>query len=464
MLVKNINALLQNMIEGMILQDSSGTIIQYNQAALDILGLSKDQLMGQDVIDLSRQDKVFPGKDHAGMIALITGEIKKDLILNIFRRDGEMRWISLNAVPLFGDDTHKPEQLICTFTDITAMKKALNELKQVELLFKISHDMMFITNFEGTFKKVNPRFSQVLGYLFTEVSSSQFINFVHADDVDSTKLELKKLLDLKKTTHFINRYKTKNGDFRVFDWVVVIDSETNLFYFTARDITDYKAEELDLIHSSKVYSIGEMTSCIAYVIHGQLAIISGHVDFIQDQIEKGVIEPKELKNKIQSIEESIQRLAKTTKELTSFARETDNEQTANMTIQKILENVLGLCRERFRIHGVKLNIQIEDNLMIKCRESQMAHVFITLLNNAYNDIHNQRDSWVDFSAKSEDDKVKIVISSSAKSFSETARKLMNIPRSLVEENFGQFRIEDTGPFAKIGIEFPLIKKNIEADL
>ncbi|MFA6236521.1 MAG: PAS domain S-box protein [Bacteriovorax sp.] len=455
-------ALLQCMVEGVLLQDSTGKIIQFNQSALDILGLTEEKLLSQDFIDPLRQDKIFPGKNHIGMNSLKTGEIQRNIVLNIFRTDGEMRWISLNAVPIFSHDKNKLPHLISTFTDITEMKKILSELNQVQLLFNISHDLMIIANKEGFFKRVNPRFQDVLGYFLSEIISQKFINFVHPEDLLSTQIELKKIESGKRTIHFINRYRSKKGDYRVFDWVVVPDSESGLIYFTARDITDYKAEELDLIHSSKVYSIGEVTSGIAYVIHGQLAIIGGHLAFIQDQIEKGQVEPGELKIKIQSIDESVQRLSKTTKDLTSFARETQHEQVANVSVAKMLESVLGLCRERFRIHGVKLDIQIEDDPLIRCRESQIEHVLITLLNDAYNKVHSQRDSWVQVLVTTQGDVIKILIADSAPA--ERDGKYLNIPAGIIEENFGTFYFDRSSPNTKFVLEFPLMKENINSDI
>lgn len=459
----NLGALLNSMVEGMIIQDSSGKIIQFNQAALDILGLTEDQLNELNFIDSARQDKVFPGKEHAGMKSLQTGEIQRNIVLNIFRYDGEMRWISLNAVPIFSEDKSRATQLINTFTDITETKKAINELKQVELLFKISHDLMIITNQEGYFKKINPRFSDILGYQLAEIISQKFINFVHPDDLDITQGELNQTIKRKTTIHFINRYKAKDGEYRIFDWVMVPDLEMNLICFTARDITDYRAEELEFIHSSKVYSIGEITSGIAYLIHGELSVISTHLSFIQDQIEEARVQPRELKNKIQSIEESIQRLSKTTKELTNFARTTDNEQIAEVSLAKILESVLGLCRERFRIHGVGLRVQVEDNLIIRGRESQLAHVFISLLNNAYNKVHAQRESWVELIGMAQGDTIKILISDSATKATEQTSKNYIIPLGIIEENFGTFYFDQTNTHTRFVLEFPLIKKDLEEE-
>lgn len=460
----NLNALLETMVEGMIIQDSSGRIIRYNQAALEILGMAETQLNepegeGEAIsdepspMDAVEWDKIFPGKDHPGMASLKTGQIQKNLVMRIYRYDGEVRWISLNAVPIVNNRTGKPHQIINTFTDITEMRKMLNELKQVQLLYNISQDLMIITNQEGYFKKINPRFTQVLGYEFREVVSLKFVNLIHPEDQEATMTELKKITP-DKSTHFINRYKEKNGEYRTFDWVVVKDAETNLLYFTARDITDYRSEELDIIHSSRVYSIGEMTSGLAYMINGQISIMGGHLSFIKGQLNQDTINTPEIKKKIQSIEESVQRLSKTIKDLNSFVRNAKNEEIADVSLTHILDNVLELTQERFRIHCVKLQVDFDQNLFIRCRETQIAQVLITLLNNAYNAVHSQREGWVKLSAKSKNGIVSISITDSSERKDKSG---INIVKGIIEENFGSIYYDHSSPHTKFVIEFPAVQ-------
>jgi PAS domain S-box-containing protein len=454
------NALLQSMIEGMILQDSAGLILQFNQAALDILGISQEELKEQlkehnssPEKELNEWDKIFPGKNHIGMNSIKTGVIQRNIVLQIFRPEGEIRWISLNAVPIF-DENKIPYQLICTFTDITKTRQTLNDLKQTQLLYNISHDLMIITNYDGFFKRINPRFTNVIGYTLTEIISQKFINFVHPEDLALTETEMSKLSLEKKTIHFINRYRTKQNDYRIFDWVVVPEIETNLIYFTARDITEYRSDELEVIHSSKVYSIGELTTGLTYLLAGQLSIISGHISFIQSRIDHGQIDLDDLKNKIHNIENSILKLSKTTKELTSFSRNIENESVSNVSLKRIIDSIIGLCKERFRIHGVKLETKLEDDLFIHSKESQIAHILIRMLNIAYNEVHAQRESWVELSVKLIDKKVRISITDSNKWVEEPNEKKINLPRGIVEENFGIIYFDHSSPYTRFIIEFP----------
>ncbi len=461
----NLNAVLQSMVEGMIIQDSSGQIIQFNQAALDILGMSESQVNEPESNELasseapiglseSEWNKIFPGKNHTGMNSLKTGEIQRNLVMRIFRYDGEVRWISLNAVPIINHKTGRPHQVVSTFTDITEMRRVLNDLKQVQLLFNISQDLMIIANLEGYFNRINPRFTEVLGYTLPEVISKKFLSLVHQDDLESTSNKMKKIAE-NKSIHFINRYKTKSNDYRVFDWVVVKDAETNLVYFTARDITDYRAEELDLLHASRYYSIGEITSGLAYAINAQLSIMGGHLSYVKYQIGQNKINILELKKKIQSIEDAIGKMAKTIKDLGFFARSTENEEIADIPFSQIAENVHNLSKERFRIHGVKLDVAVEEDLIIRCRQSQIAQVLITLLNNSYNSIHSQRDSWVKLEAISKNGRVLISVTDSGEKKPEAH---MNIPKGIIEENFGAIYFDNSSPNSKFVIEFPRVQR------
>ncbi|MGZ3789156.1 MAG: PAS domain-containing protein, partial [Bacteriovorax sp.] len=307
---------------------------------------------------------------------------------------------------------------------------------------------------EGYFKKINPRFTEVLGYNLSEIISQKFLDLVHSDDLETIKKEMEKLSDQKTPIHFINRCKTKYNKYRVFDWVVVPDMETNLIYFTARDITDYKSEELDLIHSSKVYSIGEMTSGLSYLINGQLSIIGGHIAFLKAHLEQERVDPIEMKKKIQSIEEAVKRLSKTTRDLSSFARSPENEEVADVPMERIVENVMSLCKEMFRIHSVELDVNIEEGLVIRCRETQIAHVLITLLNSAYNFAHVQRESWVELRAFPKNGMVVITITDSGEN---KDRTVSGISKGIIEENFGSIHYDLSSPNAKLVIEFPQVQ-------
>jgi len=186
--------------------------------------------------------------------------------------------------------------------------------------------------------------------------------------------------------------------------------------------------------------------------------MAGHISNIQDHLDKNVVEPEEVKKKILHVEESIKRLTKTTKGLTLFARNTENEPFLDTALSKILDNAIGLCKERFRVHGVKLDIQLSEDTTIRCRETQLTQVFITLLNNAYDEVHTMRDSWVQLVGHAHDDVIEIFISNSAEKSKEIDPKLFSVSQGIIEENFGKFSFDGTEFHTRFILEFPIMKK------
>ncbi|MBK8204723.1 MAG: PAS domain S-box protein [Bdellovibrionales bacterium] len=100
------DAIISSLVTGFVLQDDKGGIIDFNPAALEILGLTSDQLLGRTSMDPRwksiRQDgSPFPGNEHPAMLALKTGLKQKNVIMGIEQSDSARRWIKINAVPFF---------------------------------------------------------------------------------------------------------------------------------------------------------------------------------------------------------------------------------------------------------------------------------------------------------------------------------------------------------------------------
>ena len=109
--------------------------------------------------------------------------------------------------------------------------------------FTFSLDMLCIAGFDGYFKRINPSFERTLGWNSEELLSRPFVDFVHADDVMATLLEVEKLSQGHHTVSFENRYRCKNGDYRYLLWTAYPEVETELMYSVARDITERKTIE-----------------------------------------------------------------------------------------------------------------------------------------------------------------------------------------------------------------------------
>ncbi|MDR3679064.1 MAG: PAS domain S-box protein [Flavipsychrobacter sp.] len=125
------------------------------------------------------------------------------------------------------------------------------ELKNFESLFQLSNDMICVAGTDGFFRKVNPAFKKVLGWDAELLLSISFLDLVHPDDLERTKHELQLLTEGHNTINFTHRFKTESGNYKVLQWVATPEPLTGSLFAIARDITEEKEKELQLVLSEE---------------------------------------------------------------------------------------------------------------------------------------------------------------------------------------------------------------------
>jgi PAS domain S-box-containing protein len=111
---------------------------------------------------------------------------------------------------------------------------------ELDRLFMLSPAMLCIARTDGYFKRVNPAFHQTLGHTEAVLLSRPFIDFVHPDDQQDTRVEVRSLSKGNPPLNFENRFRHADGSYRWLLWNATSSIEDGLLYATAFDITDRK--------------------------------------------------------------------------------------------------------------------------------------------------------------------------------------------------------------------------------
>ncbi|MBD2212414.1 PAS domain S-box protein [Nostoc linckia FACHB-104] len=117
---------------------------------------------------------------------------------------------------------------------------------EAAFFFERSLDLLSVIGMDGYFKRINPAFTQILGYSKAELLASPFLDFVHPDDHSVTLAEMEKLKAGAPTLNFENRYRTKDGRYRWWEWTASPAIDQDVIYCVARDITEQKDTEAAL--------------------------------------------------------------------------------------------------------------------------------------------------------------------------------------------------------------------------
>ena len=204
------------------------TFTEVNQAFLEKLGYSKEELIGKTATELNlfieseKQIRITDELEKTGRI--------RDVELQVRHKNG-----SIIQGMFSGEILNNQGEL----SFLTVMLDVSEERKQSELIdkfFDVGLDLFCIANTDGYFLKLNKAWERTLGYTQDELMSKQFLEFVHPDDLQSTMDAISDLSAQHTILNFRNRFKSKDGSYKNIEWRSY--PVNNLIYAAARDITE----------------------------------------------------------------------------------------------------------------------------------------------------------------------------------------------------------------------------------
>jgi PAS domain S-box-containing protein len=132
--------------DGLVVHEADGRISQWNSAALRILGLSAEQLLGKTPLDPSWRSihpdgRHFPGEEHPASVTLRTGKPLTNVLMGIERAGRSTVWLAITSRLLPTTPAHARATVV-TFRDITREREALAELRSREALLHATLDSL----------------------------------------------------------------------------------------------------------------------------------------------------------------------------------------------------------------------------------------------------------------------------------------------------------------------------------
>ncbi|HEX6276394.1 MAG TPA: PAS domain-containing protein [Polyangiaceae bacterium] len=203
--------------------------------------------------------------------------------------------------------------LVVITTNVTEQRR---EQADRDRFFSLSLDMLVVANPNGYFRRTNPAFSETLGHEPEELCSAPFVDFVHPDDRARTREVFAALHRGTRVTDFENRYRRKDGQYRVFSWRATLDPVTGDVYGVARDITAFRATEAQLHQAQKMEAIGQLAGGVAHDFNNLLLAILANAELAQATVPQA----SETAECLSEIEAAGRRAADLTNQLLAFSR------------------------------------------------------------------------------------------------------------------------------------------------
>jgi PAS domain S-box-containing protein len=116
------------MQDGIVILDADGNIRACNGSAQRILGLSAEQIIGRTAVDprwraIHEDGSPFPGEAFPVAVTLRTGQSCANVIMGVYKPDGDLTWIAINSEPSFAPDGVTLGGVVASFEDITERRQ-----------------------------------------------------------------------------------------------------------------------------------------------------------------------------------------------------------------------------------------------------------------------------------------------------------------------------------------------------
>jgi signal transduction histidine kinase len=145
----------------------------------------------------------------------------------------------------------------------------------------------------------------------------------------------------------------------------------------ARDITERKKMEEQLIVTDRLASIGELASGIAHELNNPLTSVIGYSDLL---LGKDV--PDDVKEDLKVINREAKRTAGVVRNLLIFARK-HPEEKQSVDVNKVIQGVLELRAYEQRVNNIEVNTQFAPDLPeIMANGFELQQIFINIIINA----------------------------------------------------------------------------------
>lgn len=246
---KKLKDIIEAIPVGILISNPEGMITEINSQVFKIFGYDSKK----DFLKIPALDHYYNPDDRDLFVKMLESGLVKNFELKFKRKDGTIFWGSVTSIAKkIGNLTIYTD----TFQDITAHKRAEQDLKESEkkyrLLFENANDGISILDLEGNFYEVNDLYCTRLGYTREELLKSNIrdINVPEFADLVSDRI-----VDIKEKRFnvFESAHKTKDGR------IIPVEISAKSFIYEnkpailsiVRDITDRKNAENEIVNLAK---------------------------------------------------------------------------------------------------------------------------------------------------------------------------------------------------------------------
>jgi PAS domain S-box-containing protein len=383
--------LFETLQEGVYLTDADGRLEDVNPAFMRMLGYeNRAELFGRPLSGFFLQAEEWEAVRHQ----LAQSDVLYGHEALLRRSDGSSL-IALHASALIRDTAGRVRRRQGTLMDISERRQIEGRLQREQefarRLVESFPDLVIALDRECRYTFVSPRSGELLGFAPEELIGSLFGERIEPHGRKEVLAFLETIISgqcSNGSTEFLAR--RSDGEARLFrataSPLMDVSGRIAGVIAAARDITDSKRMEQQLIQSERLAAMGQMIAGVAHELNNPLTAVLGVTELLRDSTSE-----ESARRQLEIAHRQARRAAQIVQSLLTFSRPPQPRKIC-LNLSELIQRSLQLHEHSLRSNRIAVDFSAPPDLPLVLGDaSQLTQVFLNLIANAEQAIREVRD-------------------------------------------------------------------------
>jgi PAS domain S-box-containing protein len=380
---------LQSIGDAVIVCDSSGKVTLMNPAAVEATRWTNEQAIGQPLESVFRIVNEHTRETVESPVAKVLQAGNVVGLANhtlLIRRDGTEIPIDDSGAPI-RDKESEIVGVVLVFRDITERKQNEEALRQsnasrlrLAAIIDSADDAIVSKDLNGIVSSWNEGAGRMFGYSADEMLGQPILRLIPEELQYEEDEILRKIRAGERTEHYETTRRKKNGDrFEVSVTISPVRDEWGRIIGAskiARDISDRKRVERQLVQSEKLAATGRMAATIAHEINNPLESLINLIFLARLKSAPD----GDVYGYLLTAERELERVSHIARQTLGFYRDTGSP--TEVYLYQLMENVLSVYSSKLLTAGIIIDTQFQDQRTVLVRKGEVLQVFSNIIANA----------------------------------------------------------------------------------
>lgn len=249
-------------------------------------------------------------------------------------------------------------------------------------LFDNANDLIFTLDSRFNIRSINKVGPTITGYAYDDLIGRPLRDMIFDDAWASVERRIANVLRGQIVPPFELQFRRRDEEtvlLEVSARLIRDGNRSEAIHCIARDLTERRRLEEQLIKAEKLSAIGQLVAGVAHEVNNPLTSISGYTQLMLR--DKNL--PPSVREDLQHINTQAERAARIVQNLLMFAREHKPQRTL-VDINQVLRSTLALRAYQLRVDNITVVTDFAPDLPPTVADPhQLQQVFLNLINNAH---------------------------------------------------------------------------------